>query len=37
MLETALGMWLGVLVESAVMDMNGSMVVVVVVASELCD
>jgi hypothetical protein len=37
MIEAALGMWLGVLVVSAVMDTNDNMVVVVVVASELCD
>jgi hypothetical protein len=37
MIEAALGMSLGVLVVSAVMDTNDNMVVVVVVASELCD
>jgi hypothetical protein len=30
-------MWLGVLVMSAVMDTKGSMVVLVVIANELCD
>jgi hypothetical protein len=36
MMEAALGMWLGAPAVSAVMDMKGSIVVVVVVANELC-
>jgi hypothetical protein len=37
MSEAVLSMWLGVLVMSVVMDTMGSMVVLVVVANELCD
>jgi hypothetical protein len=36
MTEVTLGLWLGAPVMSAVMDTKDSMVVMVVVASELC-